>query len=98
MCLIARAADNLIDFQAVAKKKLSKFELLKCCRTFEQQSHTDFVVPVFMVTKSCIKISNISTRFSCQHFAVEDFVTLSKGEKSCRWGNVMFGHGSDKLV
>ena len=43
MCLIARAADNLINFQAVVKKKLSKFELLKCCRTFQQRSHTHFV-------------------------------------------------------
>ena len=54
--------------------------------------------PVFMVTKSCTKILNFSTRFSCQHFAVEDFVTLPMGKKSCRWGNVMFGHGFDKLV
>ena len=35
MYLIARAADNLINFQVVVKKRLSKFELLKCCyRTF----------------------------------------------------------------
>ena len=32
------------------------------------------------------------------HFAVEDFVTLFMGKKSCRWGNVVFGHGFDKLV
>ena len=31
-------------------------------------------------------------------FAVEDFVTLFMGKKSCRWGNVLFGHGFDKLV
>ena len=51
--------------------------------------------PVFMVTKTCTKILIFSTRFSCQYFAAEDFVTL---KKSCRWGNVMFGHGFDKLV
>ena len=37
----------------------------------------DFVTtPLFMVTKSCTKILNFSTRFSCQHFAVEDLATL----------------------
>ena len=40
------------------------------------------VTPVFMVTKSCTKILNFSTRFSCQHFAVEDLVTLPMGKKS----------------
>ena len=29
-----------------------------------------------MGTKSCTKIFNFSTRFSCEHLAVEDFVTL----------------------
>ena len=44
MCLIARAADNLINFQAVVKKRLTKFELLECrCRIFQQRSQTDFV-------------------------------------------------------
>ena len=44
MCLIARAEDNLIIFLAVAKKRLSKFNLLKCCcRIFQQRSQTDFV-------------------------------------------------------
>ena len=44
MCLIARAADNLIKFQVVVKKSLSKFDLLKyCCRIFQQQLQTDFV-------------------------------------------------------
>ena len=43
ICLIERAADNLINFQAVVKKRLSKFELLKCCRIFQQRSRTDFV-------------------------------------------------------
>ena len=56
------------------------------------------VTTIFMVTKSCTNIFNFSTRFSCQHFAVEDFVTLFMGEKYCRWGNVMFGYGFDKLV
>ena len=50
--------------------------------------------PVFMLTKSCTKILIFSTRFSCQHFALED----PYGKKSSRWGNVMFGHGFDKLV
>ena len=40
---IARAAGNLINFQAVVKKRLSEFELLKCCRIFQQRSQTDFV-------------------------------------------------------
>ena len=39
------------------------------------------LLPVFMVTKSCTKILNFSTRFSCQHFAAEDFLTLFIGEK-----------------
>ena len=43
MGLIARAAGNLIIFYAVVKKKFSKFELLKCCRIFQQRSQTDFV-------------------------------------------------------
>ena len=44
ICLIKRAAGNLINFQAVAKKRLNKFKLLKgCCRTFQQRSPTDFV-------------------------------------------------------
>ena len=34
ICLTERAADNLINFQAVVKKRLSKFELLKYCRNF----------------------------------------------------------------
>ena len=54
--------------------------------------------PVFMVTKSCTKILNFSTRFSCRHFAVEYFVTLPMGKKSCRWENLMFGHGFDKKL
>ena len=56
------------------------------------------LIPVFMVTKSCTKILNFSTRFSCQHFVVEDFVTPSMGKKILSMGNVMFGHGFDKLV
>ena len=43
-----------------------------------------YITPVFMVTKSCTKILNFSTRLSYQHFAVEDFVTLPMGKKSCR--------------
>ena len=34
-----------------------------------------------MGTKSCTKIINFSTRFSCDDLAVEDFVTLPIGEK-----------------
>ena len=36
---------------------------------------------VLMGTKSCTKILNFSTRFSCENLAVEDFVTLLYGEK-----------------
>ena len=38
---------------------------------------------VLMGTKSCTKILNFSTRFSCENLAVEDFVTLLLGKKSC---------------
>ena len=55
-------------------------------------------IPVFMVTKSCTKILIFPSRFSCQHFAVEDFVKLFMGKKSCRWEKFMFGHGFNKLV
>ena len=51
-----------------------------------------------MGTKSCTKILIFSTRFSGENLAVEDFVTLFMGEKSCLWGNVLFGHGFDKLA
>ena len=56
------------------------------------------LTPVFMVTKSCTKISIFSTRFLCENLAAEDFVTLPMGKKSRRWGNVIFGHGFDNLV
>ena len=36
-----------------------------------------------MGTKSCTKILNFSTRFACKNLAVEDFVTLVMGKKSC---------------
>ena len=51
-----------------------------------------------MGTKSCTKVLFFSTRFSCENLAVEDFVTLFMGKKSCSRGNVLFGHGFDKLV
>ena len=38
---------------------------------------------VLMGTKSCTKILNFSTRFSCENLAVEDFVTLLMRKKSC---------------
>ena len=38
---------------------------------------------VLMGTKSCTKILIFSTRFSCENLAVEDFVTLLMGKKSC---------------
>ena len=34
-----------------------------------------------MGTKSCTKILNFSTRFSCENLAVEDFLTLFMGKK-----------------
>ena len=44
ICLIKRAPGNLINFQVVVKKRLSMFELLKCCcRIFQQRLLTDFV-------------------------------------------------------
>ena len=49
-----------------------------------------------MGTKSCTKILNF-VRFSCENLTVKDFVRLFMGKKSC-WGNVLFGHGFDKLV
>ena len=36
-----------------------------------------------MGTKSCTKILNFLTRFSCENVAIEDFVTLLMGKKSC---------------
>ena len=50
-----------------------------------------------METKSCTKISIFSTSFSCKNLAVEDFVTFFMAKQSW-WGNVLFGHGFDKLV
>ena len=38
ICLIGRAANNLFQFQAVVKKRLSKFELLRCCKSFQHLS------------------------------------------------------------
>ena len=38
---------------------------------------------VLMGTKSCAKILNFSTRFSRENLAIEDFVTLLMGKKSC---------------
>ena len=38
---------------------------------------------ILMGTKSCTKILNFSTIFSCENFAVEDFVTLFMGKKYC---------------
>ena len=44
ICLIERTEDNLINFQVVIKKRLRKFELLKCClKIFQQRSQADFV-------------------------------------------------------
>ena len=44
----------------------------------------DFVTrAVLMGTKSCTKILIFSTRLSCENLAVEDFVTLLMGKKSC---------------
>ena len=52
--------------------------------------HQDFITikggsyrAVLMGTKSCTKILNFRTRFSCENLAVEDFVTLVKVKKSC---------------
>ena len=57
---------------------------------FSTSSHEnldeDFVMllrAVLMGTTSCTKILNFSTRFSCENLAVEDFVTLLMGKKSC---------------
>ena len=38
ICLMGRAADNLIKIQAVVKKRRSKFKLLGCCRIFLHRS------------------------------------------------------------
>ena len=44
ICLIERTEGILINFQAVVEKRVSEFELLKCCcRIFQQRSQTDFV-------------------------------------------------------
>ena len=46
-------------------------------------SETETLRAVLMGTKSCPKILNFSTRFSCENLDVEDFVTLLMGKKSC---------------
>ena len=43
ICLIKRDADNLINFEAVVKNRLSKFKLLKCCKIFQQRSQMNLV-------------------------------------------------------
>ena len=48
------------------------------------QEYNDMILrAVLMGTKSCPKILNFSTRFSCENLDVEDFVTLLMGKKSC---------------
>ena len=42
-----------------------------------------------MGTKSCAKILNFSTTFSCENLAVEDFVTLFMGKKNAD-GEMLF--------
>ena len=46
---------------------------------------------VFMGTKYCRKILNFSTRFSCEYFSVENFVTVFMGENLV--GGEMFSMG-----
>ena len=52
-------------------------------QTKTKQKHFEYIRAVLMGTKSCTKILNFSTRFSCENLAVEDFVTLLMGKKSC---------------
>ena len=55
-------------------------------KTWSEYSHKECdatVRAVLMGTKSCPKILNFSTRFSCENLDVEDFVTLLMGKKSC---------------
>ena len=54
----------------------------------------------YFMANFCAKIIIFSTGFSCENLAVEDFVMLLMGKKSCRWGsfNVMFGHHFGILV
>ena len=61
-----------------------------CCTLlslFEIQIFDCVKRAVLMGTKSCTKILNFSTRFSCENLDVEDFVTLLRavlmGTKSC---------------
>ena len=46
----------------------------------KMQALRGLIRAVLMGTKSCTKILNFSTRFSCETFAVEDFVTLLMGK------------------
>ena len=57
----------------------------KLCPNIRFPHQQDFfpIRAVLMGTKSCTKILNFSTRFSCENLAVEDFVTLLMGKKSC---------------
>ena len=57
-------------------------DFLSRCGSFSNLT-TQPIRAVLMGIKSCTKILNFSTRFSCENLAVEDFVTLLMGKKSC---------------
>ena len=85
ICLIERAADNLINFQVVVKKRLSKFELLKCCRIFQQRSPTD-IVSDRELFKCCTEfLSEYKTNYSTLELCVcsRAYSTLSR-DKECQ--------------
>ena len=52
-------------------------------------SHAQGKCTGFYGDKILCKNLNFATRFSCQHFAAEDFVTLFMGKKSCQMGKMV---------
>ena len=71
ICSIERATDNLINFQAVAKKRLSKFKLLKYCRISQQRSQTDFVS-----NQRAQVLQRISFQYKTNYCALERCLTV----------------------
>ena len=67
--------NNVKQYQCMARIHFFN-SLLK-----ERAKKEAIFMAVLMGTKSCTKILNFSTRFSCENIAVEDFIFM--GKKSC---------------
>ena len=86
ICLIKRAADNLINFQAVVKKRPSKFELVKCCNIIRNSDQVsgfksykellkfqEAVVPLTAIERTMVLY--YSTDYLCFSFQYKHFNT-----------------------